>query len=241
MTTPPAGITVSGLTKRFGRRQVLHGVDLIARPSHVTGLLGPNGSGKSTTLRCLLGLYRSDSGTAHVEGRPYTQLRRPTTVVGSVLDPLAFDPATTGRRHLRVHAAMGGHPAHRVDDCLTELSMTSYADTPVGTWSTGMRQRLVLATALLGDPRVVVLDEPTNGLDPEGIRWIRELLRQMADDGRTVLVSTHVLAEIESILDVAVIVRDGRTVAEGDLDRLSEEWRADTLEDVYLATAGGRP
>ncbi|GAA1397471.1 ABC transporter ATP-binding protein [Luteococcus peritonei] len=233
-------ISVTALTKSFGPHQALRGIDLHAEPGEVTGFLGPNGSGKSTTLRCLLGLHRPDGGTALVDGRPYAQLERPTTVVGAMLDALTVDPAMSGRDHLRVYAALGGHPERRVDDCLEQLSMQHYARRALGGWSTGMRQRLGIAIALLGDPGVIVLDEPTNGLDPEGISWIRGLVRSWADEGRTVLVSTHVLAEVEDVLDAAVIIREGRTVAAGSLAELARSQGVETLEAIYATTAGSR-
>lgn len=233
------GVCVDRLTKTFGRHHALRGVCLEARPGRVTGFLGPNGSGKSTTLRCLLGLQRPDSGTATIEGVRYERHENPTSVVGAVLDSSTVDPAMSGYAHLKVYAAFGGHRAERVDRCVEELEMGSYAHRCAGGYSTGMRQRLGIATALLGNPRIVVLDEPTNGLDPDGIAWVRELVRDFAASGRTVLVSTHVLSEFEGVLDDVVIVREGRTLVAGAVERLKEDLGVDSLEAVY-AKAGGR-
>ncbi len=233
---PQSGIRITALEKSFGSSRALRGVNLRADPGRITGLLGPNGSGKSTTLKCLLGLCRADAGQALIHGKAYAAHPNPSSVVGAVLDSLTTDPTMRGRDHLRVYAAMGGHPSTRVEDCIKALGMRDYAHRRVGGWSTGMRQRLSLATALLGDPRVVILDEPTNGLDPDGIHWVREALQDMSSRGNTVVVSSHVLAEFEHVLDDVTILRGGRTAASGSLAELRRRTGADTLEEIYRAT-----
>lgn len=233
----PSGIAITGLKKSFGSLNVLNGVQLQAHPGRITGLLGPNGAGKSTTLKCLLGLNHPEAGTALIDGFPYGQHAQPSAVIGAALDSLTVDPAMSGRDHLRVYAALGGHPSSRVRECIRLLDMQAYARRRTRGWSTGMRQRLSLATALLGDPRMVVLDEPTNGLDPDGITWVRTTLREMANQGKTILVSSHILAEFEYVLDDVAIIRHGRTIAQGPLAELKQRAGVDTLEQLYRATA----
>lgn len=209
-------IRVVGLTKSYGDLEVLRGVSFVAPPGVVTGFLGPNGAGKSTTLRILTGLTRADSGTAQVLGRPYADLGRPGRRVGVLLDSSAFHPGRTGRDTLRGAARMMQLPMTRVEECLDLTGLDERAArSRVGTYSLGMRQRLGLAHALLGEPEVLVLDEPVNGLDPAGIRWLRELLAAVAAGGGTVLLSSHLLSEVARIAHRVVVIRHGRVVAEG--------------------------
>lgn len=208
-------ICVEELTKRYGQHPAVSSVSFEARPGRVTGLLGPNGAGKSTTMRLILGLDEPDSGSALVDGRPYRSLRRPLTVVGAQFDGSGAHRGRTARAHLTWVAQSNGLPTSRVPAVLERVGLASVARKRVGTFSLGMGQRLGIATALLGDPRIVVFDEPTNGLDPEGIRWIRGLLRELADDGRTVLVSSHLMSEMQSVADDLVVITRGRIVQNG--------------------------
>ncbi|MGI5174774.1 ABC transporter ATP-binding protein [Dactylosporangium sp. CA-152071] len=214
-------IEVSHLTKRYGTVTAVRDLTFTVAPGVVTGFLGPNGAGKTTTMRLLTGLASPTSGTATIGGRPYRQLRRPSSTVGAVFDASAFHPGHTARDHLRVYAAMGGYPDSRVSDLLELLGLTDAADRRTRGFSTGMRQRLNLATALLGDPRVLLLDEPSNGLDPEGMLWLRGFLRRLADEGRTVLISSHVLNEVQQLVDDVVVIRNGELVAAGPWSRLA--------------------
>lgn len=213
-------IVVSGLTKSFGAIQAVRNLSFTVEPGSVTGFLGPNGAGKTTTLRMLLGLVRPTSGLATINGLPHDKLQTPALVVGSVLDNDGFHPARTARNHLRVYAAAIGLPDTRCDEVLALVGLTEAAGRRVGGFSLGMRQRLALATALLGDPQVLVLDEPANGLDPEGIRWLRGFLRNYAAQGRSVLISSHLLAEVEQTIDQVVIISQGQTRYYGRIDQL---------------------
>jgi ABC-2 type transport system ATP-binding protein len=219
--TGHAPVEVRGLTKSFGPVRAVDGLDMVVRQGAVTGFLGPNGAGKTTTFRMLLGLASADAGTALIEGRRYDELARPTSVVGASLDSAGFHPGRTARDHLRVLAPSAGVEDRRCDEVLAQVGLTSAAGRRVGGFSTGMRQRLGLATALLGDPRVLVLDEPANGLDPEGIVWLRGFLRHLAHErGRTVLVSSHVLGEVQASVDDVVVIARGRLVHESSLEDL---------------------
>ena len=205
-------IEVDGLSKRFGKTQAVAGLSFRVEPGTITGFLGPNGAGKSTTLRSVLGLVHPDAGSATVLGVPYRQLDRPLHRVGAVLEASEVHPGRSGRNHLRVQAAAAGLPASRVEEVLALVELTAAAKRRVKGYSLGMRQRLGLATALLGDPEVLVLDEPANGLDPAGIRWLRDLLRSLAAEGRTILVSSHVLSEVAQTADRVVIIHRGRLI-----------------------------
>jgi ABC-2 type transport system ATP-binding protein len=205
-------IEVDHLTKRFRSTLAVDDLSFKVREGAITGFLGPNGAGKTTTLRVVLGLVRPSSGSARVLGHPYRALDAPTRKVGAVLEASSFHPGRSGRNHLRVVAAASGLPGSRVDEVLEIVGLSGDAGRRVGGYSLGMRQRLSLAAALLGDPQVFVLDEPANGLDPQGIRWLRELLRSLAGEGRTILISSHVLAEIEQIADEVVIIHRGKFV-----------------------------
>jgi ABC-2 type transport system ATP-binding protein len=217
----PPVLEVRDVTKRFGANVAVDGLSFKATPGRVLGFLGPNGAGKTTTLRMLLGLTLPSSGAATVDSRPYRDLEDPLKVVGAVLEGPQFHPGRTGRNHLRVLAAAAGLPRSRVDEMLRLVELNGAGDRRVKGYSLGMRQRLSLAGALLGDPRALVLDEPANGLDPQGIRWLREFLRRQASEGRTVLVSSHVLAEMAQTVDEVVVISRGKLVAQGSLDELT--------------------
>ena len=219
-TADPVRVEVRGLSKSFGQVRAVSDLGFTVEPGSVTGFLGPNGAGKTTTLRMLLGLMQPDAGTATFNGAPYTALDAPLRTVGAVLET-AFHPARTGRNHLRVYCRAAGFPLSRADEVLVQVGLADAGNRRAGGYSLAMRQRLALATALLGDPAVLVLDEPANGLDPEGIQWLRGFLRHMAhDQGRTVLVSSHLLSEVEQTVDRVVIVGAGRLVREGSMEQL---------------------
>lgn len=215
-----AVIEIQSLTKRFGGTTAVDDLSFRVEPGVVTGFLGPNGAGKTTTLRSLLGLVKPTSGRATFDGRSYTELGDPLRVVGTALEASSFHPGRTGRDHLRVAAAAGGIPDSRVDEVLEWVGLGPAGRRRAGGYSLGMRQRLGLAFALLGDPGSLVLDEPINGLDPEGIRWIRGFLRSLAAEGRTVLVSSHLLSEVQQTVDRVVIISQGRLAYQGTLDGL---------------------
>ena len=227
-----AVITIEGLSKRFGEVVAVDGLSFEVDQGTVTGFLGPNGAGKTTTLRMLLGLVTPTAGSARIQGRPYRELAAPLGHVGAVLESSGFHPGRTARNHLRVVATAAGLDRGRADQVLGQVGLEHAADRRVGGFSLGMRQRLALATALLGDPEVLVLDEPANGLDPEGIHWLRGFLRHLADQGRTVLVSSHVLAEVAQTVDGVVIIDRGQLAATARLEELSD--RGESLEQTYL-------
>jgi ABC-2 type transport system ATP-binding protein len=216
-----AAITVQGLTKRFGDVLAVDRLDLAIDGGTVAGFLGPNGAGKTTTLRMLLGLVAPDAGTATIGGRPYRELPDPVRRVGAVLEAGGFHPGRSARDHLRVMATAAGLAPGRVEEVLEQTGLAGAARRRVGGFSLGMRQRLGLAAALLGDPEVLVLDEPANGLDPEGVHWLRGLVRGLADQGRTVLVSSHLLAEVAQTVDQVVIIDKGRLVTQSTLAALT--------------------
>ncbi len=216
-----ATIEVKGLSKRFGSFLAVDDLSFTVDPGKVTGFLGPNGAGKTTTLRMLLDLVRPSSGTALIDGVHYRELARPLTVVGAALEATNFHPGRSGRDHLRVLAAADGIPASRVDELLELTGIPAAARKRAGEYSMGMRQRLGLAAALLGDPRVLILDEPSNGLDPEGIRWLRGFLRHLSDQGKTILVSSHLLQEVQQTVDEVVIIANGRLVRSGTMAELA--------------------
>jgi ABC-2 type transport system ATP-binding protein len=214
-------VEISGLSKSFGSVRAVDGLDMVVRPGAVTGFLGPNGAGKTTTFRMLLGLVSPDAGAAMIGGRRYAALPHPTSVVGAALESAGFHPGRSARDHLCAYAPFAGVDTKRCDEVLAQVGLTEAADRRVGGYSTGMRQRLALASALLGDPQVLVLDEPANGLDPEGIVWLRRFLRHLAHErGRTVLVSSHVLAEVQASVDDVVVIAHGRLVHESSLEDL---------------------
>lgn len=218
-----APITVHNLTKSFGSGvTAVKDLSFSISPGKVTGFLGPNGAGKTTTLRCLLGLVRPTSGEALVNGVGYRDLENPIAVVGSSLEASGFHPARSARNHLRVLAAVAQIPDTRVDQVLETVGLMPAADRKVGGYSLGMRQRLALAVALLGDPKILILDEPANGLDPEGISWLRQFLRFQAQAGVSVLVSSHVLSEVQQTVDDVIIIRSGTLAYQGSLQALSD-------------------
>ncbi|WP_040338960.1 ABC transporter ATP-binding protein [Candidatus Blastococcus massiliensis] len=213
-------ITVSGLTKRYGDRTVVDDVSFTLEPGTVTGFLGPNGAGKTTTMRMMTGLVPPSAGSATVDGRPYRDLPNPGAVVGTLLDAGAVHPGRAGLTHLRLLAAAIGVPASRVDDVLAQVGLADAGRRRVGGYSLGMRQRLGIAGALLADPPVLMFDEPVNGLDPEGMRWMRDLLRGHAARGGTVLLSSHLLGEVEHTVDRLLVIGGGRIVADGSVASL---------------------
>ncbi|MGH3519838.1 MAG: ABC transporter ATP-binding protein [Haloechinothrix sp.] len=222
-------IVVQNLSKNFGNVAAVRNLSFTVEPGSVTGFLGPNGAGKTTTLRMLLGLVKPTAGTATINGVHFNRLGNPASVVGAVLEAQSFHPRRSARNHLRVYAAAMGVPDQRADEVLGLVGLGVAADRHVGGFSLGMRQRLALATALLGDPQVLVLDEPANGLDPEGIAWLREFLRGYARQGRTVLISSHLLAEVEQTIDQVVIISRGQTMFYGQLDDLRRTQRSRVL------------
>jgi ABC-2 type transport system ATP-binding protein len=242
----PGRIVVSGLSKRFGQVLAVDNLSFTVEPGSVTGFLGPNGAGKTTTLRSLLGLVTPNAGTATIGGERYLDIRHPTQVVGAVLESSSYHPARTARNHLRVYCAAAQLPDRRADEVLETVGLAGAARRKVRGFSLGMRQRLGLAFALLGDPQVLILDEPANGLDPEGIKWLRGFMRMYADTGRTVLVSSHLLGEVEQIADRVVILARGRLVREGTLAELGDGQAVSVLvrspqADALAATLQGLP
>ncbi len=229
-------VEVRSLTKRFGDVVAVDNLTFSLCPGTVTGFLGPNGAGKTTTLRLLLGLAEPTAGQALLFGHRYQELDDPARRVGGVLESADLHPGRSGRNHLRVLALAAEISSSRVDEVLALVELEAVAHRRVKTYSLGMRQRLALAAALLGDPQLLVLDEPANGLDPAGIHWLRQFLRRFAEEGRTVLVSSHMLAEAARTVDHVVIIDRGRRVAAGRLDELTEPGR--TLEDVFLGLTG---
>jgi ABC-2 type transport system ATP-binding protein len=215
-----APVEIRDLSKRFGRVNAVLNLSFDIEAGRVTGFLGPNGAGKSTTLRALLGLVRPTAGTATFGGDRYEDLERPSAKVGAVLEDAAFHPGRSARNHLRVLAVTGRHAPERVEAVLEDVGLTAAADRAVKGYSMGMRQRLAIAAALLGDPEVLILDEPTNGLDPPGIAWMRGLVRRQAEDGRAVLISSHLLAEVAQSVDDVVVISRGELRARGSLEEV---------------------
>jgi ABC-2 type transport system ATP-binding protein len=213
-------VAVSGLTKRFGDHTAVDDLTFSVEPGSVTGFLGPNGAGKSTAMRCMLDLDPRDSGSVSFDGARFRDVDQPLRTVGSLLDATAFDPSRSGRSHLRYLAASAGLPKSRVDEVLGLTGLHEVSKRHVGTFSLGMHQRLGIAAAVLGDPKYIFLDEPTNGLDPEGIKWVRQFLREMAADGRGILVSSHLLSELELYVDNLIVIGRGRMLAQGSVDDL---------------------
>jgi ABC-2 type transport system ATP-binding protein len=229
-------ITIEHVSKTKGRTPILYDVSFAAHPGRVTGFLGPNGAGKTSTLRILLGLDRPGDGTALVCGRPYRRLHRPLTTVGALLDGSGAHRSRTARAHLRWVAASNGLPRRRVGEVLEIVGLTADAGRRAGRFSLGMSRRLGLAAALLGDPEVLVLDEPVNGLDPAGIRWMREFLREQAGRGRTVLLSSHLMGELAETVDDVVVIDRGRIAGRGTLAEVTGDHPS--LEDAFFALTG---
>ncbi|MFF7300669.1 ATP-binding cassette domain-containing protein [Streptomyces sp. NPDC008265] len=233
------------LTKTYGDHRAVDGLTFDVLPGRVTGFLGPNGAGKSTTMRLLLGLDRPTSGTARIDGRRYLDLHEPLRRVGALLDAQSAHGGRTARDHLHVLAAAGGIPVRRVDEVLEQSGLATVARKRIKSFSLGMRQRLGIAAALLGDPGVLLLDEPTNGLDPEGIIWIRELMRSLAAEGRTVLVSSHLMSETSALADHLVVLGNGRLLADTSMEefinsRSTPRVRLRTSDPVRLRVALAR-
>jgi ABC-2 type transport system ATP-binding protein len=218
-------IAVRGLTKRFGSLTAVDDLSFEVRPGVVTGFLGPNGAGKSTTLRIVLGLVAPTDGTATVLGMPYGSLADPARTVGAVLETQSFNPLRSGRNHLRTIATAAGIPLERADEVLEQVGLAAAARRNAGKYSLGMRQRLALGAALLGEPKVLILDEPANGLDPQGIRWLRGFLRDFAAAGNAVLVSSHVLTEMAQLADEAIVIHRGRLVRQAPVAELTRSAR----------------
>ncbi|MFI7452295.1 ABC transporter ATP-binding protein [Nonomuraea sp. NPDC049714] len=240
-------IELAGLTKRYGDRTAVDGLTFGVEPGRVTGFLGPNGAGKSTTMRMILGLDRPDAGSVRVNGRPYVAAPLPMREVGALLDARAVHGSRTARNHLLWLAHSNAIPAERVDEVLRLVGLESVARRRSGTFSLGMSQRLGIAAALLGDPKVLLFDEPVNGLDPEGIKWIRELMRGLADEGRTVLVSSHLMSEMALTADHLVVIGRGRLIADVGMREFVRHSsgvlvRADDRETLArrLSDAGGQ-
>ena len=225
-------ITARGLTKHYGRTVAVRDLTFTVRPGVVTGFLGPNGAGKSSTLRMLTGLDRPDAGQATVNGRPYRELRLPLREVGAMLEAKSFHPGRSARAHLSALAASNAIPGRRVEEVLGLVGLTAVAGRRAGKFSLGMAQRLGIAAALLGDPGVLLLDEPVNGLDPEGIHWIRNLMKSLAAEGRTVLVSSHLISEVAQTADELIVIGQGWLLAQTTVAELSAT--ASSLEDAFF-------
>jgi ABC-2 type transport system ATP-binding protein len=234
-------LEVRGLTKRYRGKVAVDDLSFAVEAGRVTGFLGPNGAGKTTTMRALLGLLRPSRGEALVEGRPPVEMTDPLRTIGAALEATAFHPGRSGRNHLRTLAAAADIHRSRVEEVLTMVELSGTADRRVKGYSLGMRQRLALAGALLGEPRILILDEPANGLDPQGMRWLRDLLRDQAAQGRTILVSSHLLGEVAQTVDELVMIRDGRLVAQTTLAEFTSDGGSQVLvrasEPDRLATA----
>lgn len=226
-------LTINNLVKQRGNQKILSGVRFKARPGRVTGFLGPNGAGKSSTLRILLGLDRATSGSALINGVPFAKLRNPLETVGAALDGVGAHRMRTGRAHLRWITRAAGLPHSRIEEVLEIVGLTNAAGKRIGNYSLGMGKRLGMAAALLGDPKILILDEPINGLDPEGIRWIRTFLRERAESGNTVLLSSHLMGELAETVDDVVIINRGKIVAEGTLDEVTGNHFS--LEEAFFA------
>lgn len=231
-------IEISGVSKRYGSKTAVDGVTFTAAPGRVTGFLGPNGAGKSSTLRILLGLDRASSGHALVEGKPYRSLAQPLRTVGAMLDGASAVPERRGVDHLRWIAQSNRIPSRRISEVLETVGLTDAAKVRVRKYSLGMKQRLGLAAALLGEPRVLVLDEPVNGLDPEGIRTVRTFLRRYAEQGNTVLLSSHLMGETAETVDDIVVINKGRIIASGTLDEVTSGHAS--LEDAFFTLTGSQ-
>jgi ABC-2 type transport system ATP-binding protein len=229
-------IEARGLVKRYGPTTAVDNLSFDVRPGTVTGFLGPNGAGKSTTMRMILGLDRPDSGVARVNGQSYHELRWPLREVGALLEAKAFHPGRSARAHLGALAASNAIPHQRVDDVLEITGISQAADRRAGKFSLGMAQRLGIAAALLGDPQVLLLDEPVNGLDPEGIRWIRGLLKDLAAHGRTVLISSHLISEVAQTADELIVIGRGQLLAQTTVAELSARG---SLEEAFFRLTDG--
>lgn len=231
-------IAFRGLTKTYGKSHAVDNLTAEVHPGRVTGFLGPNGAGKSTALRCLVGLSKPTKGRTRILGKRYHQLKDPMHHVGVVLDSRGFHPGLTGYQNLRVLATVGGLPGSRVDEVFAQVELSDARNKRVKGYSLGMKQRLSLAAAILGEPEVLILDEPANGLDPAGIAWLRGFITEQARAGTTVLVSSHQLAELENVVDDVIIINKGALVASGTLEEITGGQR---LEEAFLRLTGGSP
>jgi ABC-2 type transport system ATP-binding protein len=225
-------ITARGLSKHYGRTVAVRDLTFTVRPGVVTGFLGPNGAGKSTTMRMLIGLDRPDAGQATVNGKPYRELRQPLRQVGAMLEARSFHPGRSARAHLRALADSNAIPGRRVEEVLGLVGLAAAGGRRAGKFSLGMAQRLGIAAAMLGDPPIVILDEPVNGLDPEGVRWIRNLMKSLAGEGRTVLISSHLISEVAQTADELIVIGQGRLLAHTTVAELAAT--ADSLEDAFF-------
>ncbi|ACZ20317.1 ABC-type multidrug transport system, ATPase component [Sanguibacter keddieii DSM 10542] len=232
-------IQVEALTKRYGTTTAVDGLSFTASPGTVTGFLGPNGAGKSTTMRMIVGLERPTSGTATVDGRRYADLPAPLHSVGVMLDARSVHPGRTAYRHLLAHARTHGIGKARVREVIEMTGLESVARRRAGTFSLGMGQRLGIATALLGDPQTLILDEPVNGLDPDGVLWVRRLVRDLAAEGRTVLLSSHLMHELALCADRVVIIGKGRLLADAPVQEIVDRSAGGSLEEAYLELTSG--
>lgn len=232
-------IEINSVTKKHGQKTAVEGVSFTAKPGRVTGFLGPNGAGKSSTLRILLGLDRPSVGTALIDGKPYATLDHPLRTVGAMLDGASAVPERRGMDHLKWIAQSNRIPLQRIGEVLETVGLTDAAKMRVRKYSLGMKQRLGLAAALLGEPRILVLDEPVNGLDPEGIRTVRTFLRRYADQGNTVLLSSHLMGETAETVDDIVVIHKGRIIADGTLDEITAGHGS--LEDAFFTLTGSEP
>ncbi len=229
-------IRFDSLVKQYGKQQAVAGLSANIMAGRITGFLGPNGAGKSTTLRCLVGLSDPSSGSAVILGAPYRDLENPLSRVGTVLDSRGFHPALTGRQNLKVVAAAAGIEDSRVDEVLELVELADAANKRMKNYSLGMKQRLALAGAILGNPEILILDEPANGLDPAGIAWLRRFLRSMAEQGKTILVSSHQLAEMQNTVDDVLIINKGKLIAQGSMAEVKGDG---TLEEAFLRLTEG--
>ena len=229
-------IEIESLTKVFGETTAVDDLSFEVAPGRIMGFLGPNGAGKTTTLRMLLGLIEPTQGRATFDGKVYWDLHNPRSHVGAVLEASEMHPGRSGRNHLRVIQQAAGFSASRVDEVLSMVDLEQASTQRIGKYSLGMRQRLALATAMLGDPEVLILDEPANGLDPAGIRWLRDLLRQMASEGRTIIVSSHILAEVAQSADEVVIIGNGRLLRKAWISEMAND--GFDLEETFLELTG---
>ena len=225
-------ITARGLSKHYGRTVAVRDLTFTVRPGVVTGFLGPNGAGKSTTMRMLIGLDRPDTGQATVNGKPYRELRQPLRQVGAMLEARSFHPGRSARAHLRALADSNAIPGRRVEEVLALVGLAAAGGRRAGKFSLGMAQRLGIAVAMLGDPPIVILDEPVNGLDPEGVRWIRNLMKSLAGEGRTVLISSHLISEVAQTADELIVIGQGRLLAHTTVAELAAT--ANSLEDAFF-------
>jgi len=229
-------IAFDGLVKQYGKQRAVDNLTASVASGRITGFLGPNGAGKSTTLRCLVGLSNPTQGRAKILGSDYQGLENPLSRVGTVLDSRGFHPALTGRQNLKVVASAAGIPDSRVDEVLSMVELTDAQNKRMKNYSLGMKQRLALAGAILGDPEILILDEPANGLDPAGIAWLRNFLRKLAQGGRTILVSSHQLAELQNTVDDVIIINKGKLIAQGTIAEVKGEG---TLEEAFLRLTQG--